>query len=78
MNKLGIYIHVPFCLRKCSYCDFYSVTAQELQTAYVDALLTQLQTEQEKCREYLVDTVYLGGGTPSLLSGKQVERIFDR
>ncbi|MCI8589859.1 MAG: radical SAM family heme chaperone HemW [Clostridiales bacterium] len=76
MNKLGLYIHVPFCLQKCAYCDFYSVTDQNLQSGYVDSLLCQMERESKRCESYLVDTIYIGGGTPSLLRADDIERIF--
>lgn len=77
MNKLGLYIHVPFCVKKCGYCDFYSVTDSDssAKEPYVQALLTQLQEESAKCKEYLVDSIYIGGGTPSVLDGRQIEKI---
>ncbi|MCI8332432.1 MAG: radical SAM family heme chaperone HemW [Clostridiales bacterium] len=76
MNSLGLYIHVPFCLQKCAYCDFYSLTDQSLRSCYVDSLLHQLAMESSRCQSYLVDTIYIGGGTPSLLAAADIERIF--
>lgn len=71
---IGIYIHVPFCLRKCPYCDFYSVChSDEKAEAYTEAVLRNLKGY----RDYGIsaDTVYFGGGTPSLLSSEQLDRI---
>ncbi|MEG2634098.1 MAG: radical SAM protein, partial [Oscillospiraceae bacterium] len=67
MAKSGLYIHIPFCARKCPYCDFYSVPL-EWGTArqYVSAVINQIQTADKS----EVDTVYFGGGTPSLLNAK--------
>lgn len=77
-NKLGIYIHVPFCAAKCSYCDFYSLSGKlEHRDAYVERLLTELVQQSSACQDYTVDTVYLGGGTPSLLGGASIARIVD-
>lgn len=69
----GLYIHIPFCLTKCSYCDFYSVT----QTAEIPSFMTALLGEMALYRGLFspFDTIYLGGGTPSLLSIDQIEAI---
>ncbi len=74
MNKrsLGLYLHIPFCIRKCAYCDFYSVTQTELTEQYVDALIRQLESFRERCKDYIVDSIYLGGGTPSLLTDEEI------
>lgn len=71
----GIYVHVPFCLAKCSYCDFYSITDLKRITDYLEALLLEIQ----RCQIVLptVDTVYFGGGTPSTMSPRQIEDILD-
>lgn len=75
-NKLGIYIHVPFCAAKCSYCDFYSLSGKlEQRDAYVSRLIDDLQQTAPQCRDYLIDTIYFGGGTPSLLGGKRIAVI---
>lgn len=63
----GLYIHVPFCVRKCPYCDFYSVTKTELADDYTAAVVRNIKAQNVKA-----DTVYFGGGTPSLLSAKQI------
>lgn len=71
---LGIYIHVPFCKRKCPYCDFYSVAEnRELIERYVSAVCRNLDAYSEK--NISADTVYFGGGTPSLLTAEQMEKI---
>jgi oxygen-independent coproporphyrinogen-3 oxidase len=63
----GLYVHVPFCIRKCGYCDFYSLAGRtDLVDAYVKAVLT----EARSYRDLSFDTLYLGGGTPSLLGGR--------
>ena len=74
-RNLGLYIHIPFCKSKCLYCDFCSFVSREEdeREQYVDALIGEI--EARGTREYLVDTVYFGGGTPSLLSAKQIDRI---
>lgn len=71
----GIYIHIPFCRAKCPYCDFYSVTALDRIDAFVMALPAEM--DMQRHRISLADTVYFGGGTPSLLSARRIERILD-
>ena len=68
----GLYIHIPFCIKKCKYCDFNSFSAcREEKAAYLDALFS----EMEKYRGEWVDTVFIGGGTPTSLSAEQLERL---
>ena len=69
MNKLGIYVHVPFCVQKCRYCDFYSLPESDLSrySTYKDALKRHFEYMSVKASEYIVDSIYFGGGTPSLL-----------
>ena len=71
----GIYIHIPFCMNKCNYCDFLSFKSNEKEREkYVDYILKEIDLYPE----YEYDTVYLGGGTPSLLNCKDVERIIKK
>ena len=70
MQSKGLYIHVPFCIKKCPYCDFYSQTDISLKDAYTQAVIRNI-----KQREIYADTVYFGGGTPSLLSAEQIKAI---
>lgn len=72
----GIYLHIPFCKRRCIYCDFFSTTQSEKKTAYVDALCQELTQRKDYLEGEEVETIYLGGGTPSQLDGKDLERIF--
>jgi oxygen-independent coproporphyrinogen-3 oxidase len=76
-NRAGIYIHVPFCLQKCVYCDFYSVTDSSFIEQYIVALEKEIITSAQTANNLSVDTLYVGGGTPSILSGKQLGRIVD-
>ncbi|RNC83176.1 MAG: radical SAM family heme chaperone HemW [Balneola sp.] len=72
----GLYIHIPFCKQACSYCDFYFVTRQENKEAFVEKLIREIESRQgTQYADEVVQTVYLGGGTPSLLSAQQIERI---
>lgn len=75
-KKLSLYIHIPFCKKKCLYCDFLSapVCAQERES-YVKALLREISLMAEVCIEHEVISVFFGGGTPSLLSKSQMKRI---
>lgn len=75
-RQLGIYIHIPFCRSKCDYCDFYSLAGREDQmNAYQKALLTHLKETAPQARDYVVDTIYFGGGTPSLYGPKRVKEL---
>ena len=78
-RSLGLYIHIPFCRRKCLYCDFCSVAdgSGELVERYVDALALCIAESADKARDYEVDTLYIGGGTPTVLTLKQMERVLD-
>ena len=67
----GLYIHIPFCKSRCSYCAFYSTTLLELRQRYVNALCKELDSIECK-----LNTIYLGGGTPSQLSPAQLEQLF--
>ena len=64
-RPLGLYLHIPFCVSKCGYCDFYSVTDRDLMRGYVSALLGHIREYGRTCSGYTVDTVYIGGGTPT-------------
>lgn len=74
---LSLYIHLPWCVRKCPYCDFNShqVRGDLPEQAYVEALLEDLRQEAARAGGRPVQTVFLGGGTPSLFSGNAIERI---
>ncbi len=78
-KPLGIYVHIPFCLKKCLYCDFCSFvgTSEELRDAYTDAVCRHISQYNERCSDYSVDTVYFGGGTPTLLRIEQLSRIME-
>lgn len=75
-NALGLYIHIPFCLQKCAYCDFYSKpAAPERIDAYTKALTAHIREAASFCGKYTVDTVYFGGGTPTVLGAKRLAAI---
>ena len=75
MNKIGLYIHVPFCRQKCRYCDFYSLAETARMTSFVEKILALLPEVAALCGDRAVDTVYFGGGTPSLLPPAQLGRL---
>lgn len=76
-KELELYVHIPFCVRKCAYCDFLSgPAAEEEMAAYTDALLREIMSRKEAYRDYRVSTIFLGGGTPSVLTGEDTARIF--
>ena len=73
-SPIGLYVHVPFCVRKCPYCDFYSLTAtEETMDRYTEAVCAALHREGERFPS--ADTLYFGGGTPSLLGPKRLHRL---
>ena len=77
-NKLGIYIHLPFCLKKCNYCDFCSYTnvSDDERERYIAAVGRHIEKYAKKRQNHAVDTIYFGGGTPTLLKTTQFEKIF--
>ena len=77
MKKLGLYIHIPFCLQKCSYCDFYSLGCLSKGEEYVSALCRHIKDEAPSYKDYEIDTVFIGGGTPSVLTVKKLKTLFN-
>ncbi len=80
-QSLGVYIHIPFCIKKCSYCDFLSFQGKQTeQENYVSALIREIVTWGQfygkKGRDYKVATIYFGGGTPSVLESVYIQKIF--
>lgn len=78
-KELELYLHIPFCVRKCAYCDFLSGTADEkMQQEYVDALIREIHGYRSAYHDkYKITTIFVGGGTPSILTGTQILKIFD-
>ena len=78
-KPLGIYIHIPFCRSKCEYCDFYSLADkdQALVHEYVRTLCRHIQESGALAPDYLVDTIYFGGGTPSMLRSRDLIKILN-
>jgi len=73
----ALYLHIPFCAHKCAYCDFYSITRRELLPPFIDALLREITfySENPPFGGFSISTLYLGGGTPSLLTPEQWKKI---
>jgi oxygen-independent coproporphyrinogen-3 oxidase len=73
----GIYLHIPFCKKACNYCDFYfSVNLQNVD-AFVDAICVEILIRKEELKDQTIETIYFGGGTPSLLHHAQLQKIFN-
>ena len=79
MKRLGIYVHIPFCAKKCDYCDFYSLASSEDEKkAYIEALKREIREASKKVSdEYRVYTIYFGGGTPSIIKAYYIKEILD-
>lgn len=78
MKPIEIYIHIPFCMQKCRYCDFLSyAAADEVKEKYLVALVEEISYYAKDFAEYEVDTVFIGGGTPSCIDAKWIEEIME-
>lgn len=75
-NMAGLYLHIPFCKTRCIYCSFYSSTQSSLKKAYVEALCRELVLRKDYIYKESIETIYLGGGTPSQLTCSELEQIF--
>ena len=79
-KNIGVYIHIPFCARKCAYCDFYSLqgsAGSSLIPEYHKALLRHIAESSQQLRGYYIDTVYFGGGTPSYYGAGRLIELFE-
>ena len=74
----GIYIHFPFCKKKCNYCNFFSVASSKFRELFIDALLKEIVLQKDYLENETIQTIYFGGGTPSLLNKNELNRIFDQ
>ena len=78
MNKAGIYLHIPFCKTKCIYCDFYSVTKKDDSIPhFIKCIIKEIELNKNKILDHQFDTIFFGGGTPSVLIPKQLEQILN-
>ena len=73
----GLYVHIPFCTQKCIYCDFLSGTNLSLRGQFIDTLIAEMDCYLDFFKEDKIRTIYFGGGTPSLLTGDELKRIYD-
>src|SRR5690554_2606432 len=73
----GIYIHIPFCRRKCYYCDFYKTTNNSRTSDLLEALRLEINSRKDYVKGEPVETIYFGGGTPSVLNERQISDILN-
>lgn len=77
--EFGIYIHIPFCIRKCYYCDFVSYTDKfEMQEKYVNKLIEEIEYNKQLLKERKITTIYIGGGTPSSINSEYITQILEK
>jgi oxygen-independent coproporphyrinogen-3 oxidase len=74
----GIYIHIPFCKQRCSYCDFYTRVAPRQINDTVNAIIREMEIRRDYLKDDLIQTIYFGGGTPSLLTAEHFQQIFEK
>ncbi|NQT78175.1 MAG: radical SAM family heme chaperone HemW [Bacteroidetes bacterium] len=72
----GIYLHIPFCKSKCHYCNFYSMASVKYKDEFINTLLDEIKRQRNYLGDQIINTIYLGGGTPSLLSVDELNAIF--
>ena len=78
-KPLGIYIHIPFCVRKCKYCDFLSgPAAKEVQKDYVEKLLEEIDQWKDLLKQRKTETIFFGGGTPSVIDEEDIRKILKK
>ena len=77
-KSVGIYVHVPFCEKKCFYCDFYSIENHSQRKEFLSSLISEIELlSQDQSQQFAADTIFFGGGTPSLLSATEITSILD-
>ena len=80
-KEISLYIHIPFCVSKCDYCDFFSIPVglknNAVSSDYIDSLCNEIKSRLKQYENFLLKTVYIGGGTPSLLSTAELNKITD-
>jgi len=74
----GIYIHIPFCKQACNYCDFHFSTSMKMKSSFVKALLQEIELRKGDLGKQVLSSIYIGGGTPSLLSSSELKSIFEK
>ena len=83
MKALSIYVHIPFCVKKCAYCDFVSYKLSDYENIlgierYMDALYREIELNRNVLEESMISTIYIGGGTPSSIPGHQIHALIDK
>lgn len=73
----GLYIHIPFCTKRCLYCDFFSNTDMKFKEPYINAIIREMELRREHIKGESIKTIYFGGGTPSQLQKNDFKRIFE-
>src|SRR5690606_17621674 len=77
VSMAGIYIHIPFCKQACHYCDFHFLTSMRHKDDMVSAILQEIELRKNYLESTPIKSIYFGGGTPSLLSSQEINRIID-
>lgn len=84
MNSTGIYVHIPFCQKKCKYCDFISFDKwdENIKKRYIQAVLKEIENgsigHEKTCPTKIITTIYIGGGTPSVLAAEEISKILEK
>jgi oxygen-independent coproporphyrinogen-3 oxidase len=79
MKQIGLYLHLPFCIQKCRYCDFSSwAGSEDLKTPYINALLSELEFYKAEQNNFTVNTIFMGGGTPTLFDGEILVQLLEK
>ena len=73
----GIYIHIPFCKQACFYCNFYFSTSLKKKDELISCLIKEIEIRKSELKNEIVETIYFGGGTPSILSTEEIQRLID-
>ena len=74
----GIYFHIPFCKQKCHYCNFYSVASSKNKEAFLETLVKEIELQKSYIENEVIETIYFGGGTPSVLSADEINFLLHK
>ena len=75
---MGLYLHIPFCKQACHYCNFHFSTSLKLKDQFIEAILKEMEMQKDYLQDKSLNSIYFGGGTPSLLSAAELEQIFEK
>ena len=76
---LGLYIHIPFCIKKCKYCDFNSFKLNiDEKKKYISALEQEMKLYKDEVKDKEIDSIFIGGGTPTVLNGDEIKTLFKK